>query len=71
MYDPETTFEPLIVEIEETIIKMRKVKQIDDKLKHSEHVKNLSETFANFMNSLSAMMETGAMADFDDDDDLF
>ena len=71
MYDPETTFEPLITEIEETIIKMRKMKQIDEKLKHSEHVKNLSETFSNFMNSVSVMMESGTMADFDDDDDGF
>lgn len=74
MYDPETTFEPIIAEIAESIAKMRKLEKIDDKLKYSEHLYKLSATFQNFMSSVQMVMdeefdeEYGEDLDEDDDE---
>lgn len=70
MYDPETTFQPIIDEITESIDKMRKLKQIDDKVKYSEHIHNLSSTFEKFMSTVSMMMNEDMMEDFDEMDDM-
>ncbi|MDA7503495.1 hypothetical protein OAF42_03100 [Planctomicrobium sp.] len=70
MYDPETTFQPIIDEITESIDKMRKLKQIDDKMKYSEHIHNLSSTFDKFMSTVSMMMDNEMMEDLDDLDDM-
>lgn len=78
MFDPEQIFEPLILEMTDSIQKMRKVKQIDDKMKYSTHIEKLTGSFANIVSAVQSM----AMADLaemdedffdedDDDDDLF
>ncbi len=75
MFDPEMTVEPLLDEVGETIQKMRKVKQIDDKVKHSEHIKNLTEAFGTLMSSMQMMMSDEMLdrledLEYDDEDDV-
>ena len=68
MFDPEMTLEPLLVEVSDTVKNMRKADQIEDKLKYSQHLLNVSKSFGNLMSTMQLMMSEEMMESLEYDE---
>ena len=64
--DPEKIMDELSKELDNAIKAMSKAKTVEEKVAHSEIVKNLSKSLGVFFDFASNMMDL----DFEDDDDL-
>ncbi len=64
--NPEKIMEDLIRELNVALKAMSKAKTVEEKLVHSQIVKNLCESLGVFLNLASNMMENG-LDDFDED----
>jgi hypothetical protein len=62
--DPEALMNSLSEELEKSIEDMRQARTVEERLRHSEIVKNLSESMGVFLKLISDVMS----ADFDDFD---
>ena len=63
--NPEIIMENLFKELDVALKAMSKAKTVEEKLAHSQIVKNLSESLGVFLNLVNTMMENGP----DDEED--
>ena len=65
MLDPDRTLDPMSAELANAVAKMRKARSLDDRVKWSQIVYNLSQSLAGFMGVM-----TNYLANQDGFDDL-
>jgi len=65
--NPEKVMEDLIKELNVALKAMSNAKTVEEKVVHSQIVKNLCESLGVFLNLASQMMENG-LDDFDEDE---
>ncbi len=65
MFEPDTILEPMIAELTDAIAKMRRAKSLDDRVKWSQVVHNLTASVCRFLDVVNDFMD---MADLDDVD---
>jgi hypothetical protein len=68
--DPEQLMNSLSEELENSIVDMRQAQTVEERLRHSEIVRNLSESMGVFLKLISDVMSADfdGFGDFDDDD---
>jgi hypothetical protein len=64
--NPEKLMDDLMKELDVALKAMSKAKTVEEKVVHSQIVKNLSESLGVFLNIASNLMESG-LDDFDED----
>ena len=69
MHDPEKLMNTLSNELDQALAKMAKAKSLDDKVKYSLVVKNLSSALGVFLNLVTEMMDYDGLDDYDEDDE--
>lgn len=65
--NPEKLMDDLMKELDVALKAMSKAKTVEERVAHSQIVKNLSESLGFFLNAASNLMESG-LDDFDEDE---
>ena len=65
--NPEKLMDDLMKELDVALKAMSKAKTVEERVAHSQIVKNLSESLGVFLNAASNLMESG-LDDFDEDE---